>query len=327
VVPRRPTAYRPRMNPLAPPSTKPTPTAPTQGARTGSLWPGSSNAFRNELIEAAWFFDWVVGAPEPAKTALGTAAVKLASGAIATSMLHDPVTYWSKALGFDRPVDRQVIAEVVNFYRATGTPSAAIQIAPALLPADWEDICIEFGLTADSTWIKLAGPVNAPRGVPSGLRVGPVGRTDLEEWAGVVFRGFGMPTENLPSLAAASARRGTVEAFGVWVGSDLVAGASLAGADRAHRDPRRVGTPPGHPPGGRRDRQARTRKSQPLPRQPAPRRTDPAVRARQLGLDQSRQPGRATMSPLAGRPGGSLLGDASARARYCRRDGDEVAWI
>jgi hypothetical protein len=194
-------------------------------------WPGSSNAYRNELVEAAWFSDWVGGAPEPARTALGTAAVRLTSGGVATSMRHDPVAYWSKALGFDRPVDRAAIAEVVALYEAAGTPAATIQIAPALLPADWDDILAEFGLTADSTWIKLAGPADAPLDVPPGLRVGPVAPADLDEWADVVFRGFGMPTEHLPSLAAASARRGTVQAFGVRVGADLVAGASLAIAD------------------------------------------------------------------------------------------------
>jgi len=185
-------------------------------------------SFAAERAEAAWFFDWISGAPEPARIVLETDAVQLAAGGIATSMASDPVDYWSKALGFDRPMDRETIVEIVDFYRSRGTLTATIQIAPALLPADWDVICGEFGLTTTSSWIKLSGSSDVPVQPLHGLRVDAVGGEDLEEWGATVFRGFGMPPVHLAQLAVASARRGVVQPFGVWSGNSLVAGAALA---------------------------------------------------------------------------------------------------
>jgi hypothetical protein len=118
-----------------------------------------------EHTEAEWLFDWFTGVPEPARSALGTGAVRM-DGAVVTSMANDPVSFWNKALGFDRTVD--------------GRRS----------PGSW------------TTTVSRAA-----------------------------VRGFGMPTEHLPSIAAASLRRGAIEAFGVWDGSSIVAGASLAVVD------------------------------------------------------------------------------------------------
>jgi GNAT superfamily N-acetyltransferase len=190
-----------------------------------------SNGFAAERIEAEWLFDWIDGAPEPARMVLATNASRLRDGGVVTSMANDPVAYWSKSLGFERPVDRSTIAEIVDFYLTNGTSSAAIQIAPALLPADWSDICAEFGLSRGSTWFKLAGSTDIPVDMPGGLTVGVVTAGDLEEWAEVVFRGFGMPPTPLSSIAVESARRGMIRPFGAWVGTSLVAGASLAIVD------------------------------------------------------------------------------------------------
>jgi len=187
--------------------------------------------YLTERVEAEWFFDWIDGAPEPAKSVLATSATRISGGGIATSMANDPVSYWSKALGFERPVTRQTIAEIVDFYLASGTPSATIQIAPDLVPADWADICAEYSLVTDSSWVKLSGSSDIRLDLPVGVRVGLVGPGDLDEWADVVFRGFGMPTDLLPSIAAESARRGAIQPFAAWVGSTLVAGASLAVVD------------------------------------------------------------------------------------------------
>lgn len=184
-----------------------------------------------ERVEAEWFFDWIAGAPEPARSVLATSAVRLGGGGIATSMANDPVSYWSKALGFERVVDRDTVAEIVDFYLDCGTPSATVQVAPDLLPADWSDICAEFGLVSDSSWVKLSGSSDVRLDLPAGVRVGAVAPADLDEWAAVVFRGFGMPTDLLPSIAVESAVRGVIEPFAAWVGPTLVGGASLAVVD------------------------------------------------------------------------------------------------
>jgi len=192
---------------------------------------GRDTGFVAERVEAAWFFDWLHGAPEPAKSVLGTSVTRLSGGGIATSMVNDPVAYWSKALGFERRVSRTTLQEIIGFYRLNGTPTATIQIAPTLLPSDWSTICDDFGLIEGSTWIKLSGSTQIPVAATAGLRAAPVDTADIDEWAETVFRGFGMPIEHLPSLAAESARRGAVRPFGVWDGSRMIAGASLAVID------------------------------------------------------------------------------------------------
>lgn len=186
--------------------------------------------FSAERAEAEWMFDWLNGAPEPAKSLLGTSAIRLGGGVV-TSMKNDPVSYWSKALGFDRAIDASTIGAIVDFYRLSGTASATIQIAPDLLPPNWQVICREFGLTAGPSWVKLAGSSDVAVELPTDLRVDAVGPNDLTAWADVVFRGFGMPAGHLSSIAAASAGRGAIQAFGVWHNSTLVAGASLAIVD------------------------------------------------------------------------------------------------
>ena len=183
--------------------------------------------FTAEHTEAEWLFDWFEHAPEPARSVLGTGTLRIGA-VVVTSMANDPVSFWNKALGFDRPVDEATVRRIVQHYREQGSGSAVLQIAPALIPADWPDICRTFGLTAGNPWVKLAGSSAAHYEPTPGLRADSVPPEDLDEWADVVFQGYGMPTEHLPSIAAASARRGAIEAFGVWHGSTLVAGASLA---------------------------------------------------------------------------------------------------
>ncbi|GAA1872952.1 GNAT family N-acetyltransferase [Asanoa iriomotensis] len=151
-------------------------------------------------------------------------------GGIALSMRHDPVAYWSKALGFGytEPITGAVVDRVVDFYRAAGTPTAVIQVAPSVLPPDWDEISARHGLRPMSPWLKLAAPLACVR--PSGgtrLWVTEVGPDDAEEWAAVLLRGFGMPTDGLARMVAAAAGNPAVRTFGAWDGADLVGAAGL----------------------------------------------------------------------------------------------------
>ena len=42
------------------------------------------------------------------------------------------------------------------------TPSAILQLAPSVLPEDWESIADEFGLRGGFPWLKLASKLERP---------------------------------------------------------------------------------------------------------------------------------------------------------------------
>ena len=193
----------------------------------------TTNTQLSELVErseAEALFLWLSGLPEPQRTTLGTSAVRLAGGVVC-SMANDPVSYWSKALGFgfESPVDGDLVRSVVGVFRERGVAGATIQIAPQNLPSDWAAICAEHGLTRGHSWVKLAAEVDSivvePR--ESRLRVGPVAADQVAQWADVVFSGFGMPPADLGRMAESSTRSPNSLPFAAWLGDEMVAGASL----------------------------------------------------------------------------------------------------
>ncbi|MEH1168510.1 GNAT family N-acetyltransferase [Micromonospora sp. CPCC 205539] len=181
-----------------------------------------------EQAEAEFMYRYSSGTPGAVQDTLGMAATRLGGGVV-LSMRHDPVNYWSKALGFgvDEPVDAELIGQVCDFYRAERTPAAVIQIAPDRLPADWDEIRARETITAGSTWVKLAAEADAIQPGRTELRVGPVTAEFADQWASVVLRGFGMPEEGLGAMLAASVTDPRFRPYAAWDGAEMVAGANL----------------------------------------------------------------------------------------------------
>ncbi|MGW5579285.1 hypothetical protein [Micromonospora chokoriensis] len=181
-----------------------------------------------ELAEAEFMFRYESGAPADVRDALGIRTARVGGGVV-LSMRHDPTGYWSKALGFgvDEPVTGELIAQVCDVYRAEGTPSAVIQIAPDRLPADWDEICVRENITPGGVWVKLAGAIDALKPGGTDLRVGPVPDESVPEWASVVLRCFGMPEEHLGPMLVESVRDPGFRPFAAWDGAEMVAAANL----------------------------------------------------------------------------------------------------
>ncbi|HET7723921.1 MAG TPA: GNAT family N-acetyltransferase [Propionibacteriaceae bacterium] len=183
-----------------------------------------------ELAEAEFMFAFESGAPETVREQLGTTTVRL-HGGVALAMRHDPTGgYWNKALGFGvtEPVADEVIGDVLDVYRENGSGVAVLQIAPAVLPADWDDLCARHGIVSDSTWTKLLRAPTPPSPARSDLRVGPVEAGDLDAWAEVMRVGFEMPEGPLTGMFAGSVRSNPAfQAFGAWDGDRLVSGGLL----------------------------------------------------------------------------------------------------
>jgi GNAT superfamily N-acetyltransferase len=182
-----------------------------------------------ESVEAEMMYDYETQAPASARQGLGIAATRIGGGVVLAAR-HDPYRYWSKALGFGfaEPVTYDLIDRVLGFYRERGAPMAVIQLAPSVLPADWDEIRAAHGLVGGSSWAKLAAPLEETRTwALTDLRVEPVGVDDAAQWAAVVNRAFGMDNEHLDAMVARSVHNPAARPFAAWDGDRIVAGANL----------------------------------------------------------------------------------------------------
>jgi len=117
-----------------------------------------------ETAEAEFMYAFETGAPRSARSALGMAAVRLGGGVV-LAMGADPTGgYWNKALGFGitEPVTDDLVAAVLDVYRASGSAAAVLQLAPSVLPDDWDDICARHGIVPGSVWAKLLRHAGVP---------------------------------------------------------------------------------------------------------------------------------------------------------------------
>ena len=182
-----------------------------------------------EATEAELYYACEMGAPTWTKQELGITGARIGGG-VALSMREDTTRFWSKALGFGltEPVTADIMSQVVAFYQAMRTPTAAVQIAPSALPPDWTSIAAALGLTAAGEWMKLAAPLDRVRAKgATALRVAKISAEDADEWASAVLRGFEMPEDTLAPMFAAYLQNPAFTPFAVWDGGEIVAGANL----------------------------------------------------------------------------------------------------
>lgn len=182
-----------------------------------------------ELAEAEVMYAFESGAPDTTRDALGIATTRLGGGVV-LSMRNDPAGgYWNKALGFGvtEPVTRELVGDVLDFYRANGSTVACLQVAPAALPPHWSDICTELGLEDRSAWVKLVRDASPAPQASTDLRVGPVTEESALEWATVFCTAFGMPLGHLVPMVAAVVHTPGFHPLAAWDGDRVVAGANL----------------------------------------------------------------------------------------------------
>ncbi|HKN95741.1 MAG TPA: GNAT family N-acetyltransferase [Pseudonocardiaceae bacterium] len=174
-----------------------------------------------ERIEIEAYTDFALGA----RDVLGVATRRF-DQALAMATRHDSTGFWCKAGGFG-PVTRAGLAEVCDFFRSQGVPTASIAIAPDRLPADWPDIRESLRLEDDGCYVKMvceAGKVRTdPSPLDPALRVAPVERQDAEQWASVMMTTFEMTDKGMTDMAAAAIGRPNWHSYAVWEGDEIVA--------------------------------------------------------------------------------------------------------
>jgi GNAT superfamily N-acetyltransferase len=169
--------------------------------------------------------------PEPLLTKLGITGRRFGRG-IALSVRNDPSLFWSRVqgFGFDEPVTGELVGEVLDFFRAAGTPATNFHLPPEVLPADWAEICQAHGLTKGPTLVKLVRDRSPAEPVATSLRVGPIAVEDREAWAAVQIECFEMPDPDgmLAEMLALINDVPGVTGYAAWDGDKLVATAALS---------------------------------------------------------------------------------------------------
>ena len=176
-----------------------------------------------EQAEGAYFRRFLAGASAPDREVLGIRTTTFGGG-MAAAMADDPSGYWSKSLGvgFDVPLDRAGLGEVVSFFRASGVESALIAVAPQVIPDDWDAICADDGLTATSAWAKFACPVDDFVSGGTDLDVRELTERDTSAWARIIREAFGMTEPDLTPMLRGVLDDPDARVFGAWDGDELV---------------------------------------------------------------------------------------------------------
>jgi GNAT superfamily N-acetyltransferase len=176
-----------------------------------------------EQAEGEYFRRFLAGASAPSRGVLGIRTTRFGGG-MAAAMADDPSGYWSKSLGlgFDLPLDRSGLSDVVSFFRESGTESALIAVAPHVVPDDWDAICAEQGLTASSAWAKFACPIDGFVPGETDLDVRELTAGDTSAWARIIRDAFGMTDPDLTPMLRGVFDDPAARVFGAWDGGELV---------------------------------------------------------------------------------------------------------
>jgi GNAT superfamily N-acetyltransferase len=178
--------------------------------------------WESESAEAEFMYQYEVAAP----AALGVTAARLGGG-VALHMRNDPISYWSKALGFHREVTPALVDEIIEFYRSCHATTAVLQFAPHLLPASFPEVAADNGLTDAGALVKLGCAVAEVRPGTTNLRIARVTEADATEWGEVIMKGFGAADPSLSEMIANSVANPNFHSFAAWDGERMVAGGNL----------------------------------------------------------------------------------------------------
>jgi hypothetical protein len=176
-----------------------------------------------EQIEAEWMYRLETGAPAHVQADLGMQAMRLGGGVV-LGMRHDPAQYWNKAMGFgfDEPVTADLVAQVCEFYRSLGAPSAVLQFAPSVLPRDWDEIRTSHQLAPGGSWVKMAHDLASIVSPETELRVREIETRDAARWASALLRGFGMPEKELMDMFVSVVGQPGFRCYAAWDGGEVV---------------------------------------------------------------------------------------------------------
>lgn len=182
-----------------------------------------------ETSEAESLLSLMTGMTESARERMAVATERIGGG-VATSAINDPSRFWSRVigLGVTEPVTAAIVDEILDFYIGHGNFESRFQIAPALLPPDWDAICARRGIAKGSSWYKMACKTVEFRPGTTSLRITKITPENAELAASVLARGFGFPEDDMTGIYAPALTSGLFEGYAAWDGNEMVAAAALS---------------------------------------------------------------------------------------------------
>lgn len=187
-----------------------------------------------EQTEIKAYAGFVSSAPASVREALGIDSVEVGA-ARAIAVRGDSTGFFNRAGGFstEYPIDADVVARVIDFYREKRLSSGAFMIAPPVLPSDWASIAAKYDLTEGTRYVKLACDVESAVAktdvlgpLDPKLHIGLVAPHQTREWATVMMPTLGFAPE-LIDVAEAGVGRPGWRQYAVWEGERVVGVGSI----------------------------------------------------------------------------------------------------
>jgi ribosomal protein S18 acetylase RimI-like enzyme len=175
-----------------------------------------------EAVEAEFMYQYETNAP----ASLDVTAGRLRGGVV-LHMRHDPIHYWTKALGFTDVATPDLVDQVLDFYRSQSASSATLQFAPDLLPDDFPQIAATRRLAEAGSLVKLGCEVREIPPVATGFRIARVAEDNAAAWGELIMTSFGAPGTPLSQMIANSVTQPGFQPFAAWDGTTMVAGGNL----------------------------------------------------------------------------------------------------
>ena len=182
-----------------------------------------------ELTEVEFSVDLFTEASDSLSQRLGLDYLRIGGG-VAALMTNDPTgSYWSRVLGlgWTEPITEDLVAEILNWYRAHGGGSVVFQVSPLVPQSDWEPVLERAGFTAGGSWVKCIRDTSAPMTPLTDLQIRPLAEVDGQRYAEVYWAGFEFED---PLFIEWMERQPTMDrwrTFGAFDGDDLAAVGAL----------------------------------------------------------------------------------------------------
>ncbi|WP_034263911.1 GNAT family N-acetyltransferase [Actinospica robiniae] len=187
-----------------------------------------------EQTEIKAYTDFVAGAPASVREALGIGSVEIGS-ARAIAVRGDSTGFFNRAGGFspEYPIDADVVARTIDFYREKQLSSGAFMVAPPVLPTDWTSIAAKYDLVEGTRYVKLACDVESAVATTDvlgpldpKLHIGLVESRQAREWASAMMPALGFAPELIDVAEACVGRPGWRQ-FAAWEGERIVGVGSI----------------------------------------------------------------------------------------------------
>ncbi|GIJ47512.1 hypothetical protein Val02_43980 [Virgisporangium aliadipatigenens] len=161
--------------------------------------------------------------PTPVRQALGATSARV-GGAAVQATRHDPGGPRNVAtgLGADGPVDADVIAAVLGFFRDAGVTRATLKIADPARPVDGDRIRRAYGLTLGPSTVRMVRPVEPVPTAGTTLRIAEASVDQYPDVVALAVRTDFVSAESADVMAS-FLRRDNFHAFAAWDGPDMVA--------------------------------------------------------------------------------------------------------